>query len=146
MGSADPLWNGQPTSYWVEMLRHPDGEIRWQAIDAIRHISPPIDSIPLFICALRDNDWRTRALAAHALYDLAFDEELHCLLQQAVIPLVDALEDDSPHVRINSAHTLELLGPEATVAVPALNRIIEHGDEELRQAATDAIVAISQRE
>ncbi len=146
MGNTDPLWNGQPTSHWVEMLQHPDGEIRWQAIDALRHNLPPIDTIPLFIEALRDNYWRTRALAAHALYDLAFDKSLHLLLKQTVIPLVDALEDDSPQVRLNSVHTLELLGPEAKVAVPALNMIIEHGEEELRQAATDAIVAISQRE
>jgi HEAT repeat protein len=109
MADDADLWNGHPASYWIKMLEHPDGTVRWKTIDALRHIARPEQSVPLFATALRrDSDWRVRALAAHAVYDLAFDADLRPLLRQAIIPLADALSDDSSHVRLNAARALGL--------------------------------------
>ena len=56
-GMADDadLWNGHAASRWIEMLDHPNGEVRWQAIDALRHIERPEQTVPLFAIALRRN-------------------------------------------------------------------------------------------
>jgi HEAT repeat protein len=145
-GMADEadLWNGHAASHWIEMLDHPAGEVRWQAIDALRHIARPEQTVPLFAMALRrDSYWRVRALAVHAVYDLAFEEDLRPILRQAVIPLADALWDKSSHVSLHAAHALELLGSAALAAIPALREAIYQGDDELRAAAHDALVAIS---
>src|SRR5262249_60237498 len=120
-------------SYWIEMLDHPDGEVRWEAIDALRHIARPEQTVPLFARALRrDSDWHVRALAAHAVYDLAFEEDLRPLLRQAVIPLAEALKDQSPDVALNAAHALGLLGSVASAAIPALRQALDQGDDRLR--------------
>ncbi len=144
MADDAELWNGHTASHWIEMLDHPDGEVRWQAIDALRHIAKPEQTVPLFTTALRrDSDWHVRALAAHAVYDLAFEEDLRPLLREAVIPLAEALKDKSPDVALNAVHALELLGSAASAAIPALREALDQGDDRLRAAAHDALTAIS---
>ncbi len=142
---ADPVrWDGHAESHWIERLDHPDGEVRWRAIDALRHIARPEQTVPLFVAALRgDRDWHVRALAAHAVYDLAFEEHHWPILRGAIIPLAEALEDESLDVALNAAYALELLGPIASAAIPALRRAIGRGDDRLRAAARDALAAVS---
>jgi HEAT repeat protein len=137
-------WNGQPLSYWLDALGAADGEKRWQAVDALRHIADPMETVPLFIAALQhDSFWRTRALAAHALYDMAFDAELRPLLHPVALQIAGALKDESPHVRLNAAFALETLGPGAKEAIPALREAADNGDDELRRAANAALVGIA---
>jgi HEAT repeat protein len=133
------LWDGQPLEYWVQTLQEGDDEARCRAIDALRHIADPSQSVTLFIGALNDRYWRARALAAHALFDLAFDEEFVPLLLPVVIPLADALSDECSDVSLNAAYTLELLGPAATAAIPQLREAAMLGGDELRKAAAAAI-------
>lgn len=126
------------------MLYHPDPDLRWKAIDALRDIAEPLASIPIFVRALHDDYWRARALAAHALYDLAHCSDIKLHLLQAVMPLARALQDECDEVCLNAAFTLELLGAEAKDAVPLLNLAVQHGNEKLRRAASDALAAIGQ--
>jgi HEAT repeat protein len=93
MEHTNNLWKGRPLEYWIETLQDPDDEARWGAIDALRHIADPSQSIPLFVRFLSDRYWRARALAVHALYDMAFEVEFVSLLSQAVTPLANALSD-----------------------------------------------------
>jgi HEAT repeat protein len=147
MTNIEPSWDGRPASRWIEMLAHPEDEKRWRAVDALRHIAPPSESIRLLLDALqRDGYWRARALAAHALHDMAVDAENRSLLREAIGPLAEALSDSSSHVRLNAAYALESLGPEATAAVLALQVALGHDDEALRAAARDALEAIRGRE
>jgi HEAT repeat protein len=139
------LWDGLPMGYWVQALGDPDDETRWRAVDALRHIGDPSETIPLFVGTLKDRYWRARALAAHALFDMAFDEELVPLLSEAVIPLANVLSDESLDVALNAANTLEVLGPRARAALPQLEHVVESpqlGREEVRQVASSAILKI----
>src|SRR4051794_12656756 len=111
MTDTEPSWDGRPVSQWVELLAHPEDETRWRAVDAIRHVVPPSQSIRLLINTLRrDGYWRARALAAHALYDMAGDEVVRPHLRDTIGPLAESLSDASPDVRLNAAYTLEALG------------------------------------
>jgi len=73
---------------------------------------------------------------------LAFDKEFVPLLLKAVIPLANALSDESPDVNLNAAYTLELLGSAAAAALPQLLEAVTLGDDELRKAASGAILKI----
>jgi len=143
MENTAPLWGGLPLEHWVRTLREGHDEDRWRAVDAVRHIAQPSESVTLFIEALNDRYWRARGLAAHALYDLAFEDEYVPLLLQAVIPLANALSDESSDVSLQAAYTLELLGSAAKTALPQLQEAVESGGDELREAATNAILKIS---
>src|SRR4051812_22130054 len=88
MTDTEPSWNGRPASHWIEMLSHPEDEMRWRAVDALRHIAPPSESSRFLLDTLRrDSYWRARALAAHALYDMADDAENRLLMREAIGPL-----------------------------------------------------------
>jgi HEAT repeat protein len=138
----DHLWDGFPLKYWVAALNDADGEVRWRSIDALRHIADPAIAVPLLVGVLKDPYWRARALAVHALYDLAFDQEFVPLLSNAVMPLACALTDASPEIRLEAARTLELLGPTARAALPRLEEAVKAGDDELGSAASDAMLTI----
>ncbi len=145
MADTATLWDGQPAARWIERLDDPDGHVRWQAVDALRHIAEPALAVPLFVGILRrgdDGGWRARALAAHALYDMAFEAECRPLLRPAVGALAEALDDPCLDVAHQAAWILELLGPAAAAAGPALRRAIDRGDEELSAAARGALAAI----
>lgn len=76
MADMASLWGGKPASRWIARLDDPDEHVRWQAVDALRHIAEPALTIPLFVGVLRrvdDGGWRARVRAAHALYDMAVE-------------------------------------------------------------------------
>jgi HEAT repeat protein len=144
VADAGSFWNGRPLSCWIERLQDRDDETRWRAVDAVRHLASP--SVAITLCAAvmrRDRYWRARALAAHALYDIAWDGESRRLLHAVIPELAEALRDESDQVRLNVAYTLELLGSVASAAIPALREATEGADDELRRAVTDALAAIS---
>jgi HEAT repeat protein len=143
MTNSYALWDGKPIEYWVRALHDPEDEARWAAVDALRHIAHPSQTIGLFIGALGDRYWRVRALAAHSLYDMAHQEELITLLREAVSPLAKALSDEFPDVGLNAAYALELLGPRAGAALPQLREAAGYSDDRLRHAASDAISRIT---
>ena len=103
----------------------------------------PLEAIKLCVAAMRrDPYWRARALAAHALYDMAWEGELRPILYAAIPELAEALRDESNEVRLNAVYTLELLASGASTAIPALREAAEDADDEFRRAAKDALAAI----
>jgi HEAT repeat protein len=110
----------------------------------LRHLTRRKRVPSIFAAILQqDSYWRARALAAHALYDMAFDDEFRPLLQGVVLQLAGALQDESSHVRLSAAHTLGVLGPEAGHAISALRKAADNGDDELRRAAVDALATVA---
>lgn len=108
--ATDLSFNGRPVVYWLRTRLSGDDEARWEAIDAIRHICTPDDSIPLFLDTLQnDSYWGARALAAHALYDLAFDTSEMPRLISAKPHFLAALNDSSADVREQIRELLTLL-------------------------------------
>jgi HEAT repeat protein len=136
------LWDGKPALHWIENLLHPDGDQRLRAVDALRHIARPSQTVPSFLRVLEDRDWRVRALAVHSFYDMAHDEGVLELLTEAIPALTTALSDECEEVRLNAVYTLELLGPRAKAALPRLSEVFESGNDRLRQATSDAILAL----
>ncbi len=142
MSDSHAMWDGQPFEYWVRTLRDAEDDVRWKAVDALRHIGPPSETVELFIAALSDPCWQVRALAAHALYDMAHEEELSYLVCKFVLHLARTLSDESPEVALNAAYTLELLGPNARAALPLLRKMAANRDDRIRRAANDAMISI----
>jgi HEAT repeat protein len=123
-------------------LNDPDSEARWAAIDSLRHVGHPSQTVHIFIASLCDSSWLVRALAAHALYDVIHDGELGALLDHAVEPLAMALRDEATEVGLNAAYALELLGPRASAVLPRLREVANASADPLRQAVIDAIRSI----
>jgi HEAT repeat protein len=137
-------WDGKDLPYWLGVLRAGDDEARWNAIDVIRHIAEPSQSVSIFVESLSDPYWRARALAAHALYDLSFDKEFVGLLSIAIEALASSLTDESPHVAQSAAYALGRLGSTAHSVLPQLRAAALSGPYDVRKAATDAISKIGE--
>lgn len=142
--SVDEIdFHGQPLSHWLTARTSADDETRWKAVDAIRHICTPDVSMPMFLETLQDDRyWRSRALAAHAIYDFAWDAEFRPLVNAAVPALLDSLDDASREVREQVIATFELLGSAANASLEALNSIAKSDDAGLADLARTAIRAI----
>lgn len=87
-----------------------DDETRWEAVDVIRHICEPASSVPLLLDSLANDRYpRARALAAHALFDLAIDRVGGVNWQEIFPVLVTASHDPSDDVREQVADLLKVL-------------------------------------
>jgi hypothetical protein len=103
-------FDGKPQEHWLRSRLTGDDETRWKAIDAIRHICVPSVSIPLFFDTLRtDPFWRARALAAHALCDIAYDNPNNAAIVESIPVLVECAADPSFEVREQLEELLKLL-------------------------------------
>jgi HEAT repeat protein len=114
------------------------------------------------IGALNDSDWRVREESAKALGRIGNKKAVKHLIQlfkdektrvqlwatDAIIamgpgsvePLIDALDDRDRRIRMGAIVALgELRNPEA---LPHLNRLLADGDENIRDAAKEAIDTI----
>lgn len=125
---SDPvelIWNKRPLTYWLNAIHDSDGETRWEAVDALRHLLNPSQSIPILIDIVENEPyWRARALAAHALFDIGAypptRPSLDPFLNRLVPALASALSDDSIWVQLSVAEALETLGRDAAAALPHL--------------------------
>jgi len=143
MSSTEHQFNGRPTSYWLDVRTTGDDETRWEAVDAIRHLCSPEDSIPLFLDTLRNDSYlRARGLAAHAIFDLACCPNPEPVLVTYLSEIIDLIEDDSRDVQIEIIETLRFLGSPAIASVQSLRSIAESDDKELASLARTAIQAI----
>ena len=142
--NADALqFHGHSADHWLRVRTTGDDEARWEAIDAIRHICVPTVSMPLFLDTLaNDSYWRSRALAAHAIYDLAWESEFQPLVAGSMPALIKALEDASSEVLEQIIVTLELLRSAAAPALESLRRIAAGEDTKLASLANAAVQAI----
>lgn len=110
-----------PVSHWLDALQSPDGGVRWEAVDAIRHVmEPPANLRVLLEVAERDEDVRCRGLALHALCDFMHNEsldpdadgniggELRSLAADSRVAAI-ARDDSDERVRENAVELLILL-------------------------------------
>lgn len=106
----EPTFRRRSIEYWLVARLDSDDETRWEAVDAIRHICDPASSVPLLLDSLVNDRYpRARALAAHALFDLAIDR-VEGLDWQKILPvLVIASDDPSDDVREQVADILKVL-------------------------------------
>jgi hypothetical protein len=144
MSESDLLWNKQPLSYWLNALESADNEMRWMAVDALRHIEHPTRSLPIFLRVLKQDSFHlARGLAAHAIYDMTYDEEFISLVRGVLFPLKAALFDPSINVSVEIINTLEMLGEAAFPALSQLELLAKSENKEVRKAATGAILTIT---
>jgi len=121
----------------VELLRHPQVEIRRLAADALIDLAPDTQSIqPALRRALRDDDSMVVADAARAL------GALRSRASPSVRALVKALSHDEPHVRIYAAEALASIGPLASAATNDLARALRDSIPGVRWAAGEALGSI----
>lgn len=85
-----------PTSYWLDRLRSPDDETRWEAVDAIRHVMESPGSVRILLnVAECDAYWRSRALALHGICDYLYSEQSNPDAGTEICKMSVALEADS---------------------------------------------------
>lgn len=111
----EPLYKGQPISYWVDQACRGYGRAdAYQVRLEVKNIGPA--AVPYLVKRLRTSDgWRGKWfwIRAH------LPEWLQGDLQNAVQP---------GEMRIGAALTLQILGPDAKAAVPDLIRLLPHAD------------------
>jgi HEAT repeat protein len=111
------------------------------------------DQGPGLACAVRDDEPEVRLLACKAVEDLADarwhwlrqagrqagsdarDDPLRVPLRAAVAGLAAGAGDDEIRVRRAALDALEMIGPDATPAVPALARALHDPDRSVRRTA-----------
>jgi len=143
MGDEEHQFNGHSKSYWLGVRTTGDDEKRWEAIDAIRHICSPDQSMPLFLDTLRHDDyWRARSLAAHAIFDLVCCPKPEPVVTANLPEIIALLQDDSRDVRIEMIETLRFVGSPAVASLQSLRSIAEGEDDELAGLARTAVQAI----
>lgn len=134
LGDLGP-WAAPGVPALVEALDDKSGLSKTSVIEALGMIGPPAAMAVPKLCDLlrHDEDEYVRSYAAEALGNICDP--------RAVPVLIAAIEDNDAEVRWEAIYALELLGPQATEALPALVRLIKNGDEYAWAAAT-AIGAI----
>lgn len=156
-----PSWDADTIKWIVVIMRHP----RQGSIDDVRAVmvrdfkssvrkpempeplvkapaTQPSDwdrDIPKWADSLRSWDGDTRFLAAQSLAASAS----HDLKGKAIDSLCAALGSDNNHFRIEVAEALRNYGPAAANAAPALCRMVDNADPELRVAAVRALLRIN---
>jgi len=121
----------------VELLRHPQVEIRRLAADALIDLAPETQRIqPALRRALRDEDSTVVADSARAL------GALRSRASPSVRALVNALSHEEPHVRIYAAEALASIGPIASAATKDLARALSDPIPGVRWAAGEALGSI----
>jgi HEAT repeat protein len=125
---------------WIRAFHTGDGELRWEAVEAITMFSAPAQSVPLLTAALADPVLKVRGRAAHGLYDIiVMDKEDRPYLVESLQPLVKCLTDDDLWLACEAASILRLMGPLARKFAPALRAMAESTDKQRRKAASRAL-------
>ncbi len=108
MSSYDSL-GPQPDDFWFAARIGDNDEMRWMAIDAIRHNCSPEVSLPLFLDTLQNDSYDyARGLAAHAIFDLVIDRMIKLRPHEEMPILLAALQDPSKSVREQVAQIIAL--------------------------------------
>lgn len=106
----------------AEQLRHSDWKLRYAALQKIQ---PSLETLPLLVHALQDENTSLRRLATVYLGDIKEPEVLPYLYR--------ALEDDTPSVRRTAGDTLSDLGDPA--AMPAMAKALKDRNKLVRWRA-----------
>lgn len=117
---------------WLKLKPYDFLRARSTAVQLLGQMAPgDPEAVPALVKALGDKD-ESLAVAAR--------ESLSQAGEVAVMPLTEALKDNSPSVRFLAISTLADLGPNTSAAVPALLETLQDEVPELRSAS---IVALS---
>lgn len=119
--SSEATEEGQ-TGATLEQLRHSDWKLRYAALQKIQ---PSLETLPLLVHALQDENTSIRRLATVYLGDIKEPEVLPFLYR--------ALEDDTPSVRRTAGDTLSDLGDPA--AMPAMAKALKDRNKLVRWRA-----------
>jgi hypothetical protein len=119
--SSEATEEGQ-TGATLEQLRHSDWKLRYAALQKIQ---PSLETLPLLVHALQDENTSIRRLATVYLGDINEPEVLPFLYR--------ALEDDTPSVRRTAGDTLSDLGDPA--AMPAMAKALKDRNKLVRWRA-----------
>jgi hypothetical protein len=140
-------FRGKLLRNWSEELKSSDVGVRRETAAALMEI-PPKDGqylIGSLSKALNDGDNLTRCRAGIALGHIMSGASIPAPLNSIMKPdpLLEALNDPDPNVRIAAAQALASFGSRLSVAVPALTQMAKNDkDEEVRKAAAGAVEKI----
>jgi HEAT repeat protein len=115
----------EATTALVSALRNGRVDLKGDIANALAELGPT--GLPGLLAVLRDGNLPARAQAARALGRYK--------AQEIVANLVQALADESKDVRFWAINSIACIGPPATAALPALERMLRDPDEDVRSAA-----------
>lgn len=126
----------------TKVLFHPAQDLRYEAIAALRSFGPDAAdeaAAPLAKVIIEDEEPRLRREALKTIIGIGPGAA-----SAAGKSMCEATQDEDNDVQVTAIKCMETMGPElnAELAAPYLQRILEHGSQELRRLAMDAIIAI----
>jgi HEAT repeat protein len=92
-------FHGKSLEHWLAIRVSGGDDARLDAVNAIRQLCTPAESVPLLVEALEDHFWRVRAAAALALYEMAQNSAARPLVEAAWSKWERAADDPSQEVR-----------------------------------------------
>lgn len=114
--------------------------VRFNAAAAMSRVGPKAElAVESLIRSLADEDWRVRRIARETLGSIG------PAAKSAIGPLLKVLEDpgNNDWVRSNAALALARIGPQTEAVVGALSSALNDGSQKVRNAAGQALQAIS---
>jgi HEAT repeat protein len=140
LGSIGPE-AASATMALVERLSDEDEEVRHAACYALGKIGPNAKAaLPALRKGLKTEDKFLRFASIWAMLKIHANKQE--LADLAVPLLVDALDDERAHIRVESAYTLGELGSSAKAAIAALKKAMDDDDEAVRVAVAEALEKI----
>jgi HEAT repeat protein len=153
----EPVYQGRRLNVWLEILhREKLAHLDDRAKQAIRHIGT--NALPVLIERLRTHDtplkqlimkWAQKQAFVHFHFNSADERRPEAIwgyealgpLASAQVPSLSATltNDPSPKVRIAAVWALGYIGPEASMAAPALFRAAQDKDYHIRSPAFIAL-------
>ena len=136
-GQEEPMFEGKPMGYWLELMREIPQDMKNALPDvrkapwALRKIGEP--AVPALVELLQDSNPEIRRRAAGALLGMGPKAK------GAVPALVEALENSDSELRQKAALILGQIGPAAKEAVPDLTEALEDPEPRVRVAAATSL-------
>jgi len=130
----EPIYEGETLSYWIQTLKDGDKRARRRAAGVLADLAPEEAAIPALAEAMKDEDKEVRTYAAFGLGAIGSPP--------AVSALASALQDRAKLTRALAAFALGLVGPDAKPTIPALTQALKDKDEDVREAAAEALRTI----
>lgn len=131
-----------PTLIELMQDKSRDIEVRWNAIRTIGRIGPEgVSALPVLIEALGDPDWMIREHSAEAIGDFG-----PAAGPEAVTALVPMLTDEHARVRRDAVRSLGYMGALAHDTAAEIKLLLNDAEEQVREAAADALRAAAPEE
>lgn len=116
----------------------PDPEVRQEAAQVLStfpgDVTPVVSSL---IAALQDSAWQVRTNVLRSLQNAE-----QAVLAESLDQLIPLLSDEDRYVRVETARTLEVIGPSGAAALPTLRGSLADERFEVKTAVIKAIIAL----